>query len=36
MAARKKVGGHKAEELGFATDINVKHLNIYNHLKPRL
>ena len=28
MAARKKVGGLKAEELGFAADINVKYLNI--------
>ena len=36
MAARKKVGGHKAEELGFAADINVKYLNIYDHLMPRL
>ena len=36
MAARKKVGGLKAEELGFATDINVKYLNIYDHLTPRL
>ena len=32
MAARKIVGGHKAEELGFAADINVKYLNIYDHL----
>ena len=36
MAARKIVGGHKAEELGFAADINVKYLNIYDHLTPRL
>ena len=36
MAARKKVGGLKAEELGFAADINVKYLNIYDHLMPRL
>ena len=37
MVARKKVGGLKAEELGFATDIIVKYLNIYNgHLTPRL
>ena len=27
MGAGKKVGGLKAEELGFAADINVKHLN---------
>ena len=32
MAARKKVGGLKAEELGFAADINVKYLNIYDQL----
>ena len=36
MAARKKVGGLKAEELGFAADINVKYLNIYDLLTPRL
>ena len=36
MATRKKVGGLKAEELGFAADINVKYLNIYDHLTPRL
>ena len=30
MATRKKVGGLKAEELGFAADINVKYLNIYD------
>ena len=37
MVARKKVGGLKAEELGFATDIIVKYLNIYNgYLTPRL
>ncbi|CAH3025303.1 unnamed protein product, partial [Porites evermanni] len=36
MAARKKVGGLKAKELGFAADINVKYLNIYDHLMPRL
>ena len=36
MAARKKVGGLKAEELGFAADINVKYLNIYDYLTPRL
>ena len=36
MVARKKVGGLKAEELGFAADINVKYLNIYDHLMPRL
>ena len=36
MAARKKVGGLKAKELGFAADINVKCLNIYDHLMPRL
>ena len=36
MAARKKVGGLKAEELGFAADINVKYLNIYDPLTLRL
>ena len=36
MAARKEVGGLKAKELGFAADINVKYLNIYDHLMPRL
>ena len=36
MAARKKVGGLKAKEREFAADINVKYLNIYDHLMPRL
>ena len=36
MAARKKVGDIKVEDLGFAADIDVKHLNIYDHLTPRL
>ena len=36
MAARKKVGGLKAEELGFAADVNVKYLNIHDHFTPRL
>ena len=36
MTARKKVGGLKAEKLGFAADINFKYLNIYDHSTPRL
>ena len=37
MVARKKGGGLKGEELGFAADINVKYLSyIYDHLTPRL
>ena len=36
MAARKKVGDIKVEDLGFAADIDVKHLNIYDQLTPRL
>ena len=37
MMARKKGGGLKGEELGFAADINVKYLSyIYDHLTPRL
>ena len=36
MAYRKKVGDIKAEDLGFAAGIDVKHLNIYDHLTPRL
>ena len=32
MAAMKKaVGGLKAQELGFAADINVKYFNTYDH-----
>ena len=34
MAYRKKVGDIKAEDLGFAAGIDVKHLNIYDHLTP--
>ena len=36
MANRKKVVDIKAEDLGFAAGIDVKHLNIYDHLTPRL
>ena len=36
MASMKKVDDLKAEDLGFATDINVKYLNICDHLTPRL
>ena len=32
MVSMKKIDDLKAEDLGFATDINVKYLNIYDHL----
>ena len=35
MAARTKVNDLRAEDQGFAADIDVKHLNIYDHLPHR-
>ena len=36
MASRKTIRNITAQQLGFSSEIDVSHLNIYDHLTPRL
>ena len=36
MASRKNVNGLSAVDLGFNSDSDVSHINLYNHLTPKL
>ena len=36
MAARRVVSNLNAEDLGFSGEVDVSHINLYDHLTPRL
>ena len=36
MAARREVSNLNAEDLGFRGTVDVSHINLYDHLTPRL
>ena len=36
MASRRNVKGFSAVNLGFNSDADVSHINLYNHLTPKL
>ena len=36
MAARREVSNLNAEDLGFSGEVEVSHINLYDHLTPRL
>ena len=36
MAARREVSNLNAEDLGFSGEVDVSHINLYDHLTPRL
>ena len=36
MAARREVSNLNADDLGFSGEVDVSHINLYDHLTPRL
>ena len=36
MAARREVSSLNADDLGFNDEVDVSHINLYDHLTPRL
>ena len=36
MAARRRLENLEASQLGFPDDFDISHINLYDHLTPRL